>query len=230
MGKIGYGYGSEWHMLRWLGRHRHELNQKICTKLNRSAAQLEWLDFLHASKPKSLGRDREYVGINFLPAKSHPSIHSKWKTFWPSSGNSQNWDAVGKLTSSTGESEWLLVEAKANTQEIISSCGALAHGDLPHIQSSLDVVKAKVGATASVDWLNDYYQYANRLATLHFLISNHINAHLIFIYFCGDSCPRKDCPIDEKGWAPALAKQDAHLKLPTKHIYSDYIHKIFLNV
>ena len=29
MGKIGYTYGSEWHLLRYLGYHRNELNRQI---------------------------------------------------------------------------------------------------------------------------------------------------------------------------------------------------------
>ena len=29
MGRMGYGYGSEFHLLRWMGRHRELLNQIV---------------------------------------------------------------------------------------------------------------------------------------------------------------------------------------------------------
>lgn len=29
MGNMGYGYGSEFHLLRYLGYHRHQLNRAV---------------------------------------------------------------------------------------------------------------------------------------------------------------------------------------------------------
>lgn len=43
MGKIGHGYGSEWHLLRYLGRHRNLLDNAVrdATRCGR----FDWLDF-----------------------------------------------------------------------------------------------------------------------------------------------------------------------------------------
>lgn len=228
MGKIGYGYGSEWHLLRWLGRHRKELSEKILIKMKHPESNIVWIDFLHAASPKPLQRDREYTGISFL-SPSHP-IHLGWKSFWPASGNSQNWDAIGQLQPNTAEPEWLLVEAKAHTEEIKSDCGATSKQSIDLIEHSFNAVKSTLGVPTHADWLKQYYQYANRLATLHFLRKHGIKAHLVFIYFCGDSNPSGTCPSDARGWAPALERQDTYLELPPRHSYSDFIHKIFLNV
>jgi hypothetical protein len=35
-------------------------------------------------------------------------------------------------------------------------------------------------------WTEGYYQYANRLAYLHFLQAHGLRAHLLFVYFCRD--------------------------------------------
>ena len=43
MGTIGYGYGSEWHLLRYLGYHRHYLSQEILNMIGGEI--LQWLDF-----------------------------------------------------------------------------------------------------------------------------------------------------------------------------------------
>ena len=29
MGRMGYGYGSELHLLRWMGRHRNKFNDEV---------------------------------------------------------------------------------------------------------------------------------------------------------------------------------------------------------
>lgn len=222
MGKIAAGYGSEWHLLRFLGRHREFLDSKVIEETG--GLKIDWLDF--AFSDRSALYDRELTGLEFIDALP---VLDKWKAFWPSTGSAQNWDAVGVLHTD-GDREWLLVEAKAHLGEIVSSCGASPRGGLKKIQDALEETKAALGVSANADWLNGYYQYANRLACLHFLSSNGIRARLVMIYFVGDQRKSDDCPTSNAGWMQALSSQDSNLGLVAGHYLEDRVHKVFLNV
>ena len=52
MGKLGYG--SEFHLLRWMGRHRKVFDARVSEKL--SVSSVEWLDF-------QFDRDKEIPDI-----------------------------------------------------------------------------------------------------------------------------------------------------------------------
>jgi len=87
--------------------------------------------------------------------------------------------------------EWLLVEAKANIQELKSSCGAKEKGQRSEggrklIAHTLAAVKSTLGVAEDRDWLNGYYQYCNRIAVLEFLNRQKVPTRLMFIYFVGD--------------------------------------------
>ena len=45
MAEIGYGYGSEWHLMRFMARHRKCLERAICEKLDDEESKFVWLDF-----------------------------------------------------------------------------------------------------------------------------------------------------------------------------------------
>lgn len=64
MGKIGYGYGSEWHLLRYLGYHRAYFSEEIVHIVGGQA--VEWLDFPFSSANAPLQDDREFVGLEFI--------------------------------------------------------------------------------------------------------------------------------------------------------------------
>jgi hypothetical protein len=123
-------------------------------------------------------------GLDFLGPDYDP-VHVKWKQVWPQRGNAPNWDAVARITKN-GVSEWLLVEAKANLQELQSSCQASPQGGRPLITCMLKATKAALGVAADRDWLNGYYQLCNRLAVLDFLNRNGVPSRLMLIYFVGD--------------------------------------------
>jgi len=114
MGKIGYGYGSEWHLLRHLGYHRVYLSQKVAEVVG--GRDVEWLDFGFSQENVPLRDDREFVGLEFI---QDTQVQERWKSFWPQTGNAQNWDAVGKIHFGK-TAEWLLVEAKGHIGEIES--------------------------------------------------------------------------------------------------------------
>src|SRR4051794_10809050 len=105
MGQIGDGYGSEYHLRRYLAEQQGALNAQLADQLDTSANAMKWLPFPLGAD----GRAREYKGLGFLPRDSQTlALREAWSHFWPSRGQQQNWDAVGRA----GD-DWLLVEAKA---------------------------------------------------------------------------------------------------------------------
>lgn len=221
MGRIGDGYGSECHLLRFLGRHRRYLDREILALIGGDT--IDWLDFHFNPKPS--WKDAERMGLDFV---AEPDVQSAWKHFWPRTGRAQNWDAVGRVRNK-GEEHWLLVEAKANAEEIGSSCKAEKAGRA-QIEMALTETKEALGVAAEHDWLNRYYQFCNRVAALHFLNLQDVPAHLLFVYFVGDNVPSRTCPQDAEEWRPVLLAQEQHVGLPAGHPLAHRIHKLFLPV
>jgi hypothetical protein len=228
MAEIGNGYGSECHLLRFLGRHRRYFNEQVCSAIG--AETVDWLDFGFDRTKR--WKDAELTGLEFLPS-SHP-IRTAWSKFWPTRGNAPNWDAVGVATFEKRD-EWLLVEAKAHIEELFSDCKASDNGGRALITQALGQTKKSLGVPPDRDWLSRYYQYANRLTVLDFLRSNGMPARLLFVYFTGDSFEpdpmhKFNCPKDEPGWKLALDAQSEWLGLRPVHSLSEYVHKIFIPV
>ena len=249
MGKMGIGYGSEFHLLRLLGYHRNKLNSAVEEKTG--GRVIEWLDFPVGGEGKL---DREWKGVDFVDSASDGK--SAWVKFWPQTGNVPNWDAVGRLESNSGK-EYLLVEAKAHAEELRSSCLAKKtkkEAGLDEIRDALkatkesgferilDALKATItanGFTADVkDWLSPYYQYANRLAHLHFLVEHGIPARLVFIYFCGDNWGVKklsngkppNCPKEAQQWDGYLKDVRARLGMNGQSKLEERVHSLFLPI
>lgn len=227
MGRIALGYGSEWQLLRYLGRHRTRLTTEVseCTGVQ----DISWLDFgftRSADRESGYG-DSEITGLNFLPHK-HPA-RKHWLSYWPQTGNVQNWDAVG-VGQSEGNTEWLLVEAKASTEEIKSRCQAKLIGGRSLIEDRLAETKAEMGVDVARNWMEPYYQYANRLATLRFLLKHNVRARLVFIYFTGDRNPRATCPRSPSHWSDKFADIKRHLGLAGTSAIELRTHQLVLPV
>lgn len=225
---MGYGYGSEFHLLRFLGRHRKYFDKRV--KEMTGARSVDWRDYRCKDKPDPPSWDSEWVGLDFLPESSE--ARKKWAKFWPTSGNQQNWDAVGCVFIEE-RWEWLMVEAKSHLGELKSNCRASENGGLPTIRKALCQTKNDLGIDERADWLKDYYQHANRIATLNFMIQNGECGRLLFVYFCGDRFPpdkKVNCPKIKEGWLEALKEQDRHLGLSKDHPLSSRVHKIFVPV
>ncbi|HQU45425.1 MAG TPA: hypothetical protein PK867_21600, partial [Pirellulales bacterium] len=168
--RLQIGYGSSWHMLRCLGWQRDRFSNLVAAQIG--AEKVTWLDF------------PPYFGDQVYPA-SNPILDAEWKRldflaenrrlqveydgFWPTAGSQQNWDAIG-LARFGAQHEWLLVEAKAHVGEV-GNCRCGARGDsLRRIRHSLDQTRRSMGSQSPLEhWLEPYYQFANRLATLYFL-------------------------------------------------------------
>lgn len=219
---IGYGYGSECHLLRYLGRHRGLLDQRVLAEVG--ATEIKWHDAPFDAS--NCWGDGEWKGLDFLPADS--PARAAYSTAWPTRGGRPNWDAIGRVARADGVWEWLLVEAKAYPAEMARDCGAKQEGGLPLIVSTFARTKAALGVSSERDWLRRYYQYANRIAALHVMLSAGVPARLLFIYFFGDKRPDMRCPAREGEWTTPLAEQDRHLGLSRTHALADRIHKLFL--
>ena len=230
MGKIGYGYGSEWHLLRYLGYHRAYFSDLI---LNHIGGQsLSWCDFHFLPPNTSNKHDGEHIGLGFL---ENAEAEAAWRSFWPQSGNAHNWDAVGEIWVN-GQREWLLVEAKAHSGEIKSSCGASSQKSLSMIRAALSQTMASFCETpVPVErWMSPYYQYANRLAMLHFLMKvcdPPIPARLLFIYFTGDRRPdAAQCPQASADWEHEITAMEHYLGIYRDSELYRRVHRVVLPV
>jgi hypothetical protein len=142
-------------------------------------------------------------------------------SFWP--GGGPQWDALGI----TEDGEPVLVEAKAHVPEFASTMKATAETSIDLIRSAIDKTARALGAVPSPAWLDGYYQYANRLAHVHFLRAlNDVPAHLVFLYFIGDRDVGGPEGVD--GWTAAIAQ--AHKALGLSGKIPSYVHDVFIDV
>lgn len=235
--RLAIGYGSAWHLLRFLGWQRDRFNKQLTDELG--ATHITWLDFpgYTGNQPYPSGmpiRDGEWKRINFI---DDDEVQQAYNKFWPGRGEQQNWDAVGKAVIE-GREEWLLVEAKAHPAEISSSgTTASEDGGRPKIRAAFNETLRSLGydsAAASAlaeKWLSGHYQHANRLATLHFFTKREIPAHLVFLYFCGDQHPdNKFCPSNAGEWQPTLDGIEKCLGLKRNTMLEHRVHNIFMDV
>ena len=222
MAVIGAGYGSECHLLRYLGRHRRAFDARVGAALGGEV--VEWLDF-HFD-PGQVWPDGERRGLDFIEDEA---LQKAWAEWWPQGRGIHCWDAVARYRKN-GETGWLLVEAKGNLEELASDCQAKPAGGRGQIEAALAEVKRALGVDASCDWLRGHYQHANRIATLHFLGWHGVAARLLYVYFSGDRTPNRTCPADAAGWSTALAREQAHLGISADAPIRARIHALHLPV
>jgi hypothetical protein len=164
----------------------------------RSDEIIEWVS------PTPADEWSEYRDGAFLERIGCKHLLSDLSHFWPSGG--PQWDALGRGPRGTV----FLVEAKGHVSEMDSNCHA-SPGSRFLIQQSLAQAKTAFGARPEADWLNGYYQHANRLAHLHFLRRNGVPAWLGFVYFTNDH--DLSGPQTSEGWQQDLALVYSHLGL-----------------
>ena len=234
---IGAGYGSEFHLMRYMARYRNKMNDIINNEI--MGQIVEWLDFIPGCEynpenpAKVILPDNEWEGLDFLKETDNENVLEKWNDYWPQNGKSQNWDAIAKAKIDNRKT-WIIVEAKAHTDETKSECNAISLESIQMIDKAFKETKQAFGITSENDWKKTYYQYANRMATLHFLLENDIPAKLLFIYFFGDKHQHLTkgsiCPNNEKGWHSSIEEQRIYLGLSKEIMKKKGIHEIFLNV
>lgn len=143
--------------------------------------------------------------------------------FWPKLG--PQWDALGKV----GNKEYLLVEAKANIPELVSSGTKAGPKSRELIERSLMETKRYLGVDPEIPWSDRLYQYSNRIAHLYLLrILNNVPARLVFVYFTGDR--DVDGPTTEAEWKAAITVAKTMLGLGKRHGLSKYMTDVFIDV
>lgn len=236
MASIGHGYGSEFHLLRWMGRHRNEFTKQVAGKLN--SQTINWFDFNFCNNNSI--PDKELNGFSFLKIgeNRHQRAYELIKTvrderspfFWPGGGMSFSWDAVGQ----TEDGRYVLCEAKAHKDELNSSIGPKAKGK-DAIRKALEETKRRAKIESAFDWSQSYYQFANRLYVQVVLAQFGIDAVLLNIYFLGDSFPpdyHRHCPTMQEEWEEAINKEYETLGIPRKgnDFVDKHVRELFLPV
>lgn len=178
MAQIGYGYGSEFQLLRFLGHHRHQLESEISKVLG--PGDFDWLDFKYSSPLSSISGDEELMGLSFLEdyfkdEVSYQKMMAEYSSYRINKLESwQNWDAV------FFHNEVLyFVEAKAHVSELK---GKTDNGGESHSEIFRFMQDQLPFCDVSKTWLQQYYQFANRLATTA-LVGKYLPAKFLYIFF-----------------------------------------------
>lgn len=233
MGRMGYGYGSEFHLLRWMGRHREKFNEEVRKVIDVKGEKIEWLDFKFESK--NFIPDRELKGLEFLERdKRKDEVSRAFKDkngdhSWPQTGQVMNWDAVGRI----GDT-YILCEAKAHVEEVEKVHKVEESESVAQRLRAFEFAQNKKRINASVkaeDWLRNYYQMANRLYVLALLHEHHVNAYLLNIYFCGDCHRDWDCPETDRQWREKVIKEEMEkLGIVNSDFVKKWVKHLFLPV
>ena len=174
MAQIGHGYGSEFQLLRFMGRHRKKLEEIISATIGETGVY-KWEDFGYSNPDDSIACDSELKGLSFLKDNpNYKNVFEDYKHYIPKNKwySWQNWDAVFTLNGVI-----YLVEAKAHVDEMSDNKD---HGNASILQYLKDMLPQ---LPVSEVWLQSYYQMANRLATTALLQKHGIKAKTLCIYF-----------------------------------------------
>jgi hypothetical protein len=121
----------------------------------------------------------------------------------------------------------VLIEAKAHTSEMSSSCAAASPASVSKIRAAFAETKTGLGVADPQDWCEGYYQYANRLAHAYLLNElNGVPAQLVFLYFVGDA--DMGGPTSQQEWEAAIKPVHAHLGLHGR--LPAYVRNAFVDV
>jgi hypothetical protein len=176
---------------------------------------LRWLS------PLASDEYAEYRDESFLHRLGVELSTRSLKSFWPTRG--PVWDGLAL----TAAGEPVLVEAKAHAAEMASTCAAVAPASLRAISAAFDETKHAFRVDASCDWMEGFYQYANRLAHAYLLNQlNDVPAHLVFLYFVGDDDMAG--PASREQWEAFVAS--AHEALGVTGRLPRYVRDAFVDI
>jgi len=220
--------GSRSHLQNLVNRNQAKLNSAI---IDSSPSLRSWMagEPLWISPLESYYYE-EYQDKHFLEKVTCPEYASYLREFWPRGG--PVWDGLSTITGKDASKGVILLEAKSHIGEVIGHqyrCKAKSPTSLNKISTSLDLVKSCLKVNRECDWLGDTYQHANRIAHLYFLrFIAGVPTWLVFLYFLGNTT--KNGPESAEGYGEVLSEVTAKLGLPDKHVLSDYIVQVFLEV
>lgn len=134
----------------------------------------------------------EYYDEEFLERLGIWDLRYPLSSFWPKSG--PRWDGLAR----TCGRKYILVEAKAYVEEGVDYRSGAGPDSLKQIRSALEEAKIAFGAASAAPWEAPFYQYANRLAHLYFLVEkNDLDAYLVFLYFADAPDVPHPCSVEQ---------------------------------
>ena len=191
--------GSQLQIQTYVNRRSECLNGAVARgipELNAASAMIEWVSPLEAD------RFREYSDWKFLARLGLENYANELANFWPAGG--PVWDALARVVCPSNKAliGVLLVEAKSRPTEFYSGgCGATALQSVRQIDSALSDTQRWCGAEPGSKWTGRLYQYANRLAHVHFFRNVlGINAWLTNVHILDDP----HSPTSLSDWETAL--------------------------
>ena len=230
MAEIGYGYGSEWHLMRFMARHRDVLEEIIRRELgvdDNNKDVFHWLDFDFNINGNGITLDDELKGLSFIDKASNivfdpevvKTIDSHYIKGWKSGRGAQSWDAVFTYNNTI-----YLVEAKARIGEIKDSRKNHGGESKEIIKDLMTNQLIKFGIQVSDAWMGEYYQLANRLTTAALLNNCGIKAKCLYLYFLnGYDKPNDNQNAEEKSFKKAVDDEMNALGLDPDSVKQLYI-------
>lgn len=219
MSKYKQGKGKR-GSLKWVQRLVNEREELFRGRLVRplqlkSGDQIEWVSPLAP-------HFTEFRDADFLKEIHQQDLAGKLREFWPKHG--PQWDALGLL----GQSTVLLVEAKAHIAEVFTTIGAKAPSSRRKIEKAFQTTRDDLDLRTPYPWTAPFYQYANRVAHLHFLHNIcRVPTYLIFVNFMGDT--DMDGPRTKQEWQATSRHIKQYLGVGDSEIV-DRIVDLFVNV
>ena len=194
-------------------------NEKIRSAFGWPAEEMiEWRSPIKSDQYTEYGDDKflKRLGIRI------EELAVPLRLFWPRNG--PRWDGLARSSSR----KFLLVEAKAYIEESVYFGSKARNVSRMKIDEALEESKQAYAAAANANWASPFYQYANRLAHLHFLVSkNKIDGYLIFLYFANAPDVPSSCTAEQ--WEGATRLTEKCLGLG-RHVYRDRIATIVIDV
>jgi len=180
-----------------------------------SSEKIDWLS------PLKKDDYAEYYDEAFIEKLELSALIPDLRKFWPKGG--PHWDGMG-LSSSR---KVFMFEAKSYVSELISSLRAIDPDTKRQIRESLNQTKRELGSKTDNDWSKTYYQYANRLAHVHFLRQNGVDAYFASVYFLNDVEMNGPKTVDE--WRDALSSLHRYLGIKEDAL-SKFVIEVFIDI
>jgi hypothetical protein len=206
--------------LKWIQRAVNEawpsLNEPIANAVGKDQA-IDWRSPLHSDDYA------EYRDGAFLERLGLGHLRPELAAYWPSGG--PQWDALGVTSGGTV----LLVEAKAHIAEMCSPSSSASETSLSLIKLRLDETAEALRAQSKrADWHVVFYQLANRLAHLHWLRTQSVDARLVLVNFLNDE--EMAGPSSAAEWMAAYHVALHALGLSPGHRLARYVIEVFPDV
>jgi len=118
------------------------------------------------------------------------------------------------------------VEAKAHINEMESDSGVKDQLNKKQIENAFIATKNRFGIYTENSWLKKYYQLANRLAFINFMLDNEIQCSLLNIYFVNGWPKSERNVLDVNIWKKAINDEYSYLGINKNA--QKYISEIFI--